>query len=188
MADEGTLGARIAQAREALGLSQTELGTRIGLSQTAVSKAELNKTTPTEPHLAAMSRELGVTVAWLREGKGRGPAEAAPTSRSERPAAPTTGAASGVRVSEGAAKAMLASLDTALEEAFDRSRGHRFADRDAIHRAFAADFSEGLRVTLPVNPEELFRAARRLLDTAAAIRGEGREFSLSEAVMRVVSG
>jgi len=186
MVSSSAMGARIARAREAMEMSQTELGKRVGLSQTAVSKTELGKTVPTDSHLAALAHALGVSVAWLRDGKGRGPAEGPPERAPTVP--PTTGGASGVRVSEGASKAILEALDAALEEAFDRARGHRFADRDAIHRAFAADFSEGLRVTLPVHPEELLRAARRLLDTAAAIRNEGREFSLSEAVMRVASG
>ena len=60
-----TLGERIAQHRKALGVSQEELGARLGVSRQAVSKWETNAAVPDMENLLALSREFGVPVAEL---------------------------------------------------------------------------------------------------------------------------
>ena len=60
-----TLGERIARRRKALGISQEELGARLGISRQAVSKWETNVAVPDMENLLALSREFGVPVAEL---------------------------------------------------------------------------------------------------------------------------
>ena len=60
-----TLGERIASHRRALGISQEELGARLGVSRQAVSKWETSAAVPDMENLLALSREFGVSVAEL---------------------------------------------------------------------------------------------------------------------------
>ena len=60
-----TLGERIASHRRALGISQEELGARLGVSRQAVSKWETSTAVPDMENLLALSREFGVSVAEL---------------------------------------------------------------------------------------------------------------------------
>ena len=60
-----TLGERIASHRKALGISQEELGARLGVSRQAVSKWETSAAVPDMENLLALSREFGVSVAEL---------------------------------------------------------------------------------------------------------------------------
>ena len=60
-----TLGQRISQYRKALGISQEELGARLGVSRQAVSKWETSTAVPDMENLLALSREFGVSVAEL---------------------------------------------------------------------------------------------------------------------------
>lgn len=62
-----TLGERIASHRRALGISQEELGARLGVSRQAVSKWETSAAVPDMENLLALSREFGVSVAELTE-------------------------------------------------------------------------------------------------------------------------
>lgn len=61
------LGEKISQYRKALGISQEELGARLGVSRQAVSKWETNAAAPDMANLMALARELGVSVAELTE-------------------------------------------------------------------------------------------------------------------------
>ena len=61
------LGEKISQYRKALGVSQEELGARLGVSRQAVSKWETNAATPDMANLTALARELGVSLAELTE-------------------------------------------------------------------------------------------------------------------------
>jgi transcriptional regulator with XRE-family HTH domain len=61
------VGARIRQARTALGLSQQELGKRIGKTASAVSKYERGQITEVRA-LAAISKVLGKPADWLLHG------------------------------------------------------------------------------------------------------------------------
>lgn len=62
-----TLGQRISQHRKALGISQEELGGRLGVSRQAVSKWETDAAAPDMNNLIALAREFGVSVAELTE-------------------------------------------------------------------------------------------------------------------------
>lgn len=55
------IAATIRRAREALGLSQTELAKRIGVSKTAVSKWEDGTSAPKRKRAAAVARVLGLS-------------------------------------------------------------------------------------------------------------------------------
>ena len=77
-----TLGQRIAQYRKAMGISQEELGGRLGVSRQAVSKWETDAAAPDMENLLALAREFGVSVAELTEtpeagGECPAPAKAA---------------------------------------------------------------------------------------------------------------
>ena len=61
------LGERISQYRRSLGISQEDLGARLGVSRQAVSKWETNTATPDMANLIALAREFGVSVAELTE-------------------------------------------------------------------------------------------------------------------------
>ena len=60
-----TLGQRISAYRRALGISQEELGARLGVSRQAVSKWETGAAAPDMENLLALAREFGVSVAEL---------------------------------------------------------------------------------------------------------------------------
>lgn len=64
-----TLGQRITQYRKQLGVSQEELGARLGVSRQAVSKWETGAATPDMENLLALAREFGVSVAELNWAK-----------------------------------------------------------------------------------------------------------------------
>ena len=73
---------RIAQARKAAGLSQEQLGEKLGVSRQAISKWESGAANPDVAYLAAMCRELGVPSDWLLLGEEDG--EASPSRRCPR--------------------------------------------------------------------------------------------------------
>ena len=60
-----TLGQRIQELRKGLGLSQEELGERMGVSRQAISKWEGDQTIPELDNLIALSRLFGLTVGQL---------------------------------------------------------------------------------------------------------------------------
>ena len=60
-----TLGRRIQALRKGLGLSQEELGERIGVSRQAISKWEGDQTIPELDKLIALSKLFGLTVGQL---------------------------------------------------------------------------------------------------------------------------
>ncbi len=62
-----SLGERIGQNRRSQGVSQEELGARLGVSRQAVSKWETGAATPDMANLIALAREFGVSVAELTE-------------------------------------------------------------------------------------------------------------------------
>lgn len=60
-----TLGQRIQELRKGLGLSQEELGERVGVSRQAISKWEGDLTIPELDNLIALSKLFGLTVGQL---------------------------------------------------------------------------------------------------------------------------
>ena len=60
-----TLGQRIAQYRKAMGISQEELGGRLGVSRQAVSKWETGTADPSTSNLLALAKLFGVPAEEL---------------------------------------------------------------------------------------------------------------------------
>jgi transcriptional regulator with XRE-family HTH domain len=74
---EAHVGARIREARQALGLSQVELAERVRVSQPTIAHWEQGTHTPRQLALARLADALGVSRTWLMTG----PAE--PIARSQ---------------------------------------------------------------------------------------------------------
>lgn len=60
-----TIGDRIKQLRDEAGLSQMELSEKIGLSQSAIARYELNKTEPKASDIIKLSEFFGVSADYL---------------------------------------------------------------------------------------------------------------------------
>lgn len=60
-----TLGQRISEYRKKLGISQEELGARLGVSRQAVSKWERGEADPSTANLLALGRLYGVPAEEL---------------------------------------------------------------------------------------------------------------------------
>lgn len=67
-----TIGQRVIALRKRLGLTQTELGTKIGLAATTISGIEKDKSHPVET-LTAIAKFFKVSEAWLINGEGEAP-------------------------------------------------------------------------------------------------------------------
>jgi hypothetical protein len=130
-----------------------------------VSAIETGRWSVEEATLARVADALAVPFLWLRDGKGQGPQVGEPSQ-----------SGSGVR----RVTAPSAALAEALETAFDKARGHRIADVDAVRDAFA-----GVPVPGTAGEAELATAALRLLDAAAALRAEGQAATLASITLRV---
>lgn len=61
---------RIKQLRQALGLTQDELGSRIGITKSSISTMESGRSNPSEQTLRSMCREFGASYLWLTTGEG----------------------------------------------------------------------------------------------------------------------
>ncbi len=73
-----TIGARIKQARERIGMSQTRLAELLGVTRSACSQWEsAGGTSPKRDRLEEIARLLGVNYEWLATGGG-------PIQRGER--------------------------------------------------------------------------------------------------------
>ena len=80
-ADTATLGDRITGAREAAGLSQTELARRLGVRLATIRAWEDDQADPRANKLQMLAGLLCVSIMWLLTGKGDGldsPAQNAP--------------------------------------------------------------------------------------------------------------
>ena len=64
-----TLGDRIRQARERVGLSQIELARRIGLSKNAMNSIETGGADPRASRIVAIAQVLGISTDALLLGK-----------------------------------------------------------------------------------------------------------------------
>ena len=58
-------GSKLRGARQARGLSQSELGRRIGAHVTSISDWERGENSPSGRHIAGIARELGISVGEL---------------------------------------------------------------------------------------------------------------------------
>jgi transcriptional regulator with XRE-family HTH domain len=68
--DNVTVGKRLFTLRKHLTLNQSEFAKKLGLTQTAISALELDKTTLTEANYKLICFTFGVSNDWLRNGSG----------------------------------------------------------------------------------------------------------------------
>ncbi len=61
---------RLKELRKALKLTQRQLGERLGIGDTAVSKIEKGDNTLTEQNIKLICKEFRVSESWLRTGDG----------------------------------------------------------------------------------------------------------------------
>lgn len=66
-----TINERIRTLRKQKGLTQTELGDKIGLKKSAISKLESDGNSVTDQNIRLISEAFGVNPAWLRTGEGK---------------------------------------------------------------------------------------------------------------------
>lgn len=71
-ADTATLGDRITGAREASGLSQSELARRLGVKLATIRTWENDQAEPRANKLQMLAGMLGVSIMWLLTGAGDG--------------------------------------------------------------------------------------------------------------------
>ncbi len=69
---QATLGDRLAAAREAAGLSQSSLATRLGVRQKTLRAWEGDVSEPRANRLQMLAAMLGVSLRWLLTGEGEG--------------------------------------------------------------------------------------------------------------------
>lgn len=69
-----TLGNRLRSCRKERGVSQTEVGKAVGMSQANVSDLE-NDLYPTSVYIVKLAEYFGVTPQWLEKGTGQKQAE-----------------------------------------------------------------------------------------------------------------
>lgn len=70
-----TFGDRLTAAREARGLTQTELASRLGVRTRTISQWENDMSEPRANRLHMLSGLLGVSFGWLWTGNGNGISE-----------------------------------------------------------------------------------------------------------------
>lgn len=75
--ENSTFGDRLAGAREAAGLSQTDLARRTGVRVTSIKSWENDQSEPRANTLQRLSGILGVSLMWLLAGEGDGDGMAA---------------------------------------------------------------------------------------------------------------
>ncbi|MCI2394093.1 helix-turn-helix transcriptional regulator [Aliiroseovarius sediminis] len=78
--DAATFGDRLAGAREAVGLNQSQLARRIGVKIKTLRGWEEDLSEPRANHLQMLSGLLNVSLRWLLTGEGNGVSEPAAVS------------------------------------------------------------------------------------------------------------
>lgn len=71
-AETATLGDRLTGAREAAGLSQKALATRLGVKTSTLASWEDDMAEPRANRLQLLAGMLGVSLMWLLNGEGEG--------------------------------------------------------------------------------------------------------------------
>lgn len=61
---------RIKAIRKMSGLNQTEFGSRIGATQAMLTSYETGRVAPSDTVLKLISKEFGISYAWLKTGAG----------------------------------------------------------------------------------------------------------------------
>jgi HTH-type transcriptional regulator, cell division transcriptional repressor len=73
VADSATFGDRLKAAREASGMTQSDLSRSLSISQEALERWESNQSEPRANRLQMIAGLLGVSFSWLLMGDGEGP-------------------------------------------------------------------------------------------------------------------
>lgn len=73
--NEHQIGARLAEARTAAGLTPEDLAVRLGVKETTITKWEEGSTSPRGHVLSRIAGLLGVSLSWLIMGRGVEPSE-----------------------------------------------------------------------------------------------------------------
>lgn len=77
------IGSHVRAKRIALGLSQEDLATELGVKHQHVSRIELGDAAPSLKMLVSLSNRLGVSTDYLLTGQERAPLDAAGAIRAE---------------------------------------------------------------------------------------------------------
>ena len=75
--DPRQIGARIAEARIAAGLTPEDIATRSGVKQSTVAKWESGERAPRGHRVSKLAGMLGVSISWILMGRGVEPAHGA---------------------------------------------------------------------------------------------------------------
>lgn len=81
--ENSTFGDRLAAARDAAGLNQTDLARRTGVRLSSIQSWENDQSEPRANTLQRVAGILGVSLMWLLAGEGDGVAEATPDTPAE---------------------------------------------------------------------------------------------------------
>ncbi|MDE4131977.1 helix-turn-helix domain-containing protein [Phaeobacter sp. QD34_3] len=73
--DAATFGDRVAAAREAAGMNQSQLARRLGVKKSTLMGWEQDLSEPRANKLSMMSGLLNVSMSWLLTGEGEGMSE-----------------------------------------------------------------------------------------------------------------
>jgi transcriptional regulator with XRE-family HTH domain len=73
--DNDTMGGRMLRAREAAGLSISELAARLGVRKSTVQAWENDRSQPRANKLQMLAGLLNVSLSWLLQGLGSGPSD-----------------------------------------------------------------------------------------------------------------
>ncbi|MFY2824674.1 helix-turn-helix domain-containing protein [Ruegeria sp. MALMAid1280] len=71
-ADAATFGDRLAGAREAAGMSQSQLARRLGVKKATIAAWENDLSEPRANRLSMMAGMINVSIMWLLTGEGEG--------------------------------------------------------------------------------------------------------------------
>jgi len=72
--DAHHIGARLAKARTAAGLSQRGMADRIGVKESTIARWESGETSPRGHRVSKLAGMLGVSISWILMGRGVEPA------------------------------------------------------------------------------------------------------------------
>lgn len=120
-----TLGDRLAAAREAAGLRQSELAARLGVRAKTLRDWENDLSEPRANRLQMLAALLGISLRWLLTGEGD---DIPPPADEPRPVAPALRQAMSdlrrLRAELGQAQARLGQVEKALRQALAREDAH----------------------------------------------------------------
>jgi len=71
-AESSTFGDRLADARDVVGLTQTQFARKLGVAQRTIQAWEEDRSEPRANRLQMMSGMLNVSIRWLLTGEGEG--------------------------------------------------------------------------------------------------------------------